>query len=98
MLYAKNSYKNILRENDKSQCEAQANCPMVHVWTKEQVKDLLKDFKNINIEQEHIFTYKIPEYKNNIYVKEDWFQNMPDSIFSLLEKNLGWHLCITCEK
>ena len=98
MLYAKNSYKNILRENDKSQCEAQASCPMVHVWTKELVKDLLKDFKNINIEQEHIFTYKIPEYKNNIYVKEDWFQNMPDSIFSLLEKNLGWHLCITCEK
>ena len=98
MLYAEHSWKNIMIKNDKDQYEAQSNCPVVSTWTKEQVKALLKDFKNITIEQEHIFPYKIPEYKDNIYVKEEWFQHMPDELFYLLEKNLGWHLCITCEK
>ena len=59
---------------------------------------MFNNFKNINIEQTHIFPYKIPEYKRYEYKKEDWFENMPDNIFKVLEKKLGWHLCITCEK
>ena len=98
MLYAEHSWKNIMINNDKDQYEAQANCPVASTWTKDQIKELLKNFKNIKIEQEHIFTYKIPEYKNNIYVKNEWFNKMPQNLFDILEKNLGWHLCITCEK
>jgi len=98
MLYAEHSWKNIMIKNDKDQYEAQSNCPMASTWTNEQVKDLLKNFKNVTIEQKHIFPYKIPEYKKNIYVKHEWFQHMPDELFNILEKNLGWHLCITCQK
>ena len=98
MLYAENSWKNFMIKNKKDQYEAQNNCPVASTWTKEQVKELLKDYKNIKIEQDHIFTYKIPEYKNNIYVKHEYFQEMPDELFNILEKNLGWHMCITCQK
>jgi hypothetical protein len=42
--------------------------------------------------------YKIEPYKNNIYVKEDWFEAMSENMFKILEEKLGWHLCITCNK
>ena len=58
----------------------------------------LHDFKNITIKQTHIFPYKIEEYKNYVYEKKDYFKYMPQELFDCLEKNLGWHLCITCNK
>tara|TARA_B100001175_G_scaffold312698_1_gene319121 strand:- start:727 stop:1500 length:774 start_codon:yes stop_codon:yes gene_type:complete len=98
MLYAKNSWKNIMIQNEKDQYEAQSKCPLAKTYTKCEVQELLKKFNNIKIEQEHIFPYKIPEYKNNIYIKEPWFENMPEDLFKILEKNLGWHLCISAYK
>ena len=55
-------------------------------------------FKDINIQQEYIFPYKIPEYKNYIYEKKDYFKVMPPELFKCLENNFGWHLCIKCIK
>ena len=59
---------------------------------------MLKDFKNINILQTHIFPYKIDEYKEYKYIKEEYFECMSEELFKCLEKNLGWHLCIRCNK
>jgi 2-polyprenyl-3-methyl-5-hydroxy-6-metoxy-1,4-benzoquinol methylase len=98
MLYAENSWKKMLINKDQEQYEAQNGCPLAYTYTNEQVYNLLKDFKNIKIHQDHIFPYKIDKYKNNIYEKEDWFEHMPENMFKILEEKLGWHLCITCEK
>ena len=80
------------------QYEAQSNCPVAFTYTNDQIYTMLSSFRNIRIRQEHIFPYKIPEYKKNEYIKEDYFQSMPPELFSCLNKNLGWHLCITCTK
>lgn len=42
---------------------------------------------NIKLNQEHIFPYKIPDYKQYKYIKEGWFEQMPEKIFRTLEKN-----------
>ena len=98
MLYAKNSWKNFLITEGLDQYEAQNGVPIANVYTNDEVKTLLKNFNNIKIEQHHIFPYKVEEYKNYIYEKQDYFDKMPTELFSCLEKNLGWHLCITCNK
>ena len=98
MLYAKNSWKNFKIHDGLDQYEAQNGVPIANVYTKDEVNVLLKKFKNINIVQTHIFPYKIPEYKQHKLVKEDYFECMPNEIFECLNRNLGWHLCITCNK
>ena len=98
MLYAKNSWKYFEIVEGLDQYEAQNGVPIANVYTHDEVKVLLKDFQNININQTHIFPYKIEEYKNYIYEKKDYFKVMSEELFKCLEKNLGWHLCITCNK
>ena len=69
MLYAKNSWKYFEIIEGLDQYEAQYGVPIANVYTHQEVYELLKDFKNINITQKHIFPYKIEEYKNYIYKK-----------------------------
>ena len=94
MLYAKNSWKNYMIEADLDQPEAQYGCPIVKTFTKQDVKELLKDYEIMSIKQDHIFPYQIEPYKNGEYIKQPWFENMPPKVFKTLEKNLGWHLLI----
>lgn len=96
MLYAKNSWKYFKILDSLDQYEAQSGVPIAGVYTNDEVCNLLKDFKNIHIVQDHIFPYKIKEYKDYVYEKEEYFKCMPDELFRCLEKNLGFHLCITC--
>ena len=98
MLYAKNSWKYFEIMDGLDQYEAQNGVPIANVYTHEDVFELLSEFKNIRIIQTHIFPYKIDEYKNYIYEKKDYIKAMPMELFNCLEKNLGWHLCITCNK
>jgi len=98
MLYAKNSWKYFCIKDGLDRYEAQSGVPIADVYTHDEVYNLLKDFKNIDIQQKHIFSYKIPEYKNYEYAKQDYFEVMPTKLFNCLENNLGWHLCITCKK
>ncbi len=44
--------------------------------------------------KDHIFPYKIPEYKNHCYVKEDCWKDVDEELFAKLEKELGWHTLI----
>ena len=74
--------------------EAQGGCPIAKTYTKNEVNKLLSDFDIISIEQDHIFPYQVESYKRGEYVKQPWFVSMPEPIFRVLEKNLGWHLLI----
>jgi len=98
MLYAKNSWKYFEITEGLDQYEAQSGVPIANVYTHEEVYEILKDFNGVKIEQRHIFPYKIEQYKNYIYEKKDYFEYMPNELYFCLEKNLGWHLCITCKK
>lgn len=98
MLYAKQSWKKMMIDNNLDQYEAQSGCPIAYTYTKNEIYELFKNFNNIDIKQYHIFPYKIDEYKKNIYEKVDYFKYMPDTIFEEFKKTMGWHLCITCNK
>jgi len=97
MVYAKNSWKNMMINENLDQPEAQSGCPIAFTYTKEEAINLLDGFEIIEIKQDHIFPYEIEPYKRNQYVKVPWFANMPENVFKTLEKNLGWHMLITAK-
>ena len=94
MLYATDSWKNYMIEAGHDQPEAQYGCPIANTYTNDEVRELLDGF-DVTIEQYHIFPYQIEPYKRGEFVKQPWFEAMPDEIFEVLKKNLGWHLLIT---
>ena len=96
MLYATDSWKNYMIEAGHDQPEAQYGCPIANTYTNDEVRELLDGF-DVTIEQYHIFPYQIESYKRGEFVKQPWFEAMPDEIFEVLKKNLGWHLLITAK-
>lgn len=77
--------------------EAQEGCPVTYVYSKQEARELLKGFDIVEMQPEHIFPYYIPDYKQYKYTKEWYFRWMPAPLFRWLEKNFGWHLCITAK-
>jgi len=77
--------------------EAQTGCPVTYSYTKKTVKELLSGLDVLDTEIDHIFPYKIEEYKQYQYKKVWYFRYLPDSVFRWLEKRLGWHLCVTAK-
>lgn len=98
MMYASNSWKNTCIKRGLNQFEAQSDVPIANTYTKDEMREILKDFVNIRIEQDHIFQWNIDEYKQYRYKKEPWFEVMPEPMIHALEKEYGWHLLITCYK
>ena len=97
MLYAKNSWKNIMIEGGFDQPEAQKGCPIANTYTTQEVCQILSDFEIISIEKCHIFPYVIEKYKKYEYEIQPWFKSMPLEMFKALEKRLGWHLCVSAK-
>ena len=104
MLYHRYSLKTLVLTkgrvwNDElvaKQSEAEANCPITYTYSRVEAKDLLSPyFKPYSMSVDHIFPYKIPEYKNYEYVRKEW-TNLPG--FRALEKTAGWHLLIKARK
>ena len=100
MIYARNSFKQAMINDGLDQPEAQFGCPIANTYSIEESIKLFESFGfiNISVRQDHIFPYKIPEYKEYNYVKESHFETMPESVFNALKKNFGWHLLIDAEK
>ena len=96
MVYATNSYKQKMIEAGLDQPEAQFGCPIANTYEVSEVNSLLAEagMKSVRIKQAHIFPYQIEPYKENIYLKQPWFENMPDEVFKVLEDNFGWHLLV----
>lgn len=94
MLYAKNSWKNIMIEASFDQPEAQSGCPIALTYTPKEACQLLEGFQVLEIKQDHIFPYEIEKYLRYEYEFQPWFKAMPPELFHALEKALGWHLLI----
>ncbi len=109
MVYSKVSYKLfwLMMENNikditqgfKVVCnesEAQNNCPVTYTYNFNEIKNELLDnrFDVINIWKDHIFTYDIENYKNNIYIKDSYWSNMEDKDINEIAKELGWHTMV----
>jgi 2-polyprenyl-3-methyl-5-hydroxy-6-metoxy-1,4-benzoquinol methylase len=79
--------------------EAQTGCPITHLYSRAQIRRLL-DRAGFHVTEcwvDHIFPYRIDDYKQFRYVKVWYFRWMPPALFRWLERRLGWHLCITAE-
>ena len=95
MLYAKNSWKNIMIEMGLDQPEAQSGCPVAFTYTEDEVKDLLQGFTVLELKQDHIFPFVVEKYVKYEYEIVPWFASMPKNMFAALEKKLGWHMLVT---
>ncbi len=97
MLYAKNSWKNILIEAGFDQPEAQSGCPIAFTYTHDEVRTLMQGYDVTEIRQEHIFPYVVEKYVKYEYELQPWFKAMPPEMFRALERALGWHTLITAK-
>jgi 2-polyprenyl-3-methyl-5-hydroxy-6-metoxy-1,4-benzoquinol methylase len=79
--------------------EAQTGCPITYTYSRREGRELFErhGFSVRTTAVEHIFPYRIRDYVHYRYVKEFYFRWMPPTVFQALEKQLGWHLCLTAE-
>lgn len=96
MLYAKNSWKDIMIEAGFDQPEAQSGCPYAFTYTQDEVRGMLAraGFEATEIAQAHIFPYVVEKYVKYEYEPQQWFKAMPKEMFEALERRLGWHMLI----
>lgn len=107
MLYNRGAFKvfQILEEYDfnyyyadeliAKHSEAQTGCPVTFSYTPRQITQILENlgYEVTDVSIDHIFPYKVEEYKKYEYVKEDIWQ-MPEETFRKFESEYGWHLLI----
>lgn len=98
MLYSKYSTKNLMIHMGRAQPEAKRGCPLALALSKRDIKNLLSPLQIYEFRKDHIFTYKIPEYKQNLYVRRFPWNWMPTASIRWLEKRLGWHSLIKAKK
>ena len=77
--------------------EAQEGCPVTYTFAKKKTIQLLSrySFRVTELWVDHIFPYRIPDYVQYRYVKEWYFRWMPQPLFRWMERQWGWHLCVT---
>jgi len=113
MLYSKISYKlfwamfenkidtfadadNLIRKN----AEAQFDCPVAFTYTFEEIREMLSKY-GITVEKmwkDHIFTYDIEKYKQNIYEKDKYWKGVEGKFLKQMEKELGWHTMVIAKR
>lgn len=99
MVYATTSWKNCMIEAGLDQPEAQWGCPIAYTYSERELIDMVgPGFWRMTVAQDHIFPYQIEPYKQGLYVKQPWFDAMPQEMFRALERRLGWHLMLTAER
>ena len=99
MLYARNSWKDVMIEAGFDQPEAQSGCPIAFTYTHQEVRDLLvgNGFAASSISQDHIFPYVVEKYVRYEYELRPWFAAMPRDMFRALEQRFGWHMLIVAK-
>ena len=75
--------------------EAQTGCPVTYSYSRQSVKSLFGGFSIQKTEVDHIFSYRIADYVQYRYIKEWYFRYLPQPVFRWLERQFGWHLCVT---
>jgi ubiquinone/menaquinone biosynthesis C-methylase UbiE len=78
--------------------EAETGCPVTYSYSRRRVRQLVGEGFRINeVAVRHIFPYRIPDYRKYRYVKAWYFRYLPAPLFRALERQIGWHLCVTAE-
>lgn len=106
MLYSKISYKlfwimmekGIKQMSDmetliRRNAEAQYDCPVAYTYTFDEIREMVGKY-GISVDKiwkDHIFTWDIENYKNNVYVKDQYWKNVNKKLFKQCEEELGWH-------
>lgn len=98
MLYAKYSWKSLMILFRLDQPEAQYGCPIANTYSARDVRELLLGFDVVSITKDHIFPYRIKEYKEYRYVKTFFWSFVPVFLANILKKYLGWHLLIRARR
>lgn len=77
--------------------EAQTGCPITYTFSPKQARKLFAahGFPNVATRIDHIFPYRVSDYVQYRYEKELHWKLVPEPFFRWLERNFGWHLCIT---
>ena len=77
--------------------EANFGCPVTYTYTKESLQSTLEllGYEVTDMWVDHIFPFKVKEYKQYIYKKNWYFRILPAFLFRMLERTFGWHLCVT---
>ena len=81
----------------RAHSEAQADCPVTHYYSFQQVRDLLRHFRIIDLRKEHIFPYVVHQYVKYRYQRQWYFRWMPRRLFRLLERQFGWHTLVVAK-
>lgn len=98
-MYIQEKGKGSLDEIIAQHSEAQTGCPITYSYTKDDIADLIGlGFTIDDVFYDHIFPYQVPKYVKYEYEREWFFRYLPASVFRMLEKNFGWHLCLTATK
>jgi ubiquinone/menaquinone biosynthesis C-methylase UbiE len=111
MVYNKGAFKvfQILEEYDfnyemaedliAKHSEAQTGCPVTYSYTPKEITNILESlgFEVTDVYIDHIFPYKIEQYKKYEYVKEDIWEAISGDAFSTFESKYGWHLMVTAK-
>ncbi|QDU70793.1 class I SAM-dependent methyltransferase [Mucisphaera calidilacus] len=76
--------------------EAQSGCPVTYTYTRRTAAEWLErcGFEPTAMAVDHVFPYRIADYKEYRYVRSWHFRWMPNLLFRGLERTMGWHLCI----
>jgi 2-polyprenyl-3-methyl-5-hydroxy-6-metoxy-1,4-benzoquinol methylase len=79
--------------------EAETGCPVTYSYSPRELRELMErhGFRVKQVQIEHIFPYRIRDYVQYRYIREWYFRWMPEPLFHILERMLGWHLCVTAE-
>lgn len=79
--------------------EAQTGCPVTYSYSVRSGKKLLEShgFRVTEAWVDHIFPYRVEDYKQYRYIKNWYFRALPAPVFRWLERRFGWHLCLTAQ-
>jgi 2-polyprenyl-3-methyl-5-hydroxy-6-metoxy-1,4-benzoquinol methylase len=78
--------------------EAQTGCPITYSYSRKSVVDLIGSaFVIKDVRVDHIFPYRVADYVEYRYIKPWHLRYLPPIAFRWLERQLGWHLCVTAE-
>lgn len=109
MLYSKVSFKMFeimkdynrwdmseIKETIELQSEAQYGCPVTYTYSFNEIRSILQkyQFKEKKIWKDHIFIWDIENYKQNKFVKNEYWKNVDDKEIKQWAKELGWHTMI----
>jgi 2-polyprenyl-3-methyl-5-hydroxy-6-metoxy-1,4-benzoquinol methylase len=80
--------------------EAQTGCPITYIYSRHQGRELMErhGFRVTELWTDHIFPYRIRDYKEYRYRKEWFFRYLPSPVFRTLERGFGWHLCLAAQR